>query len=220
MKKKRILKGNLAAFVFWGLFCACQNEPKKQLLNIWESEFELDPSIIFHHTQNARNGYFYKRPKNFKEIVADSLQFDTITYKSEDNNATLVLFLEGELRRENLRSQEANKDALTKELAHLDDSIKRGKHRLSQNLKIIKSSHEKGHRLQYFGEKTDTEIIWGIELSEIPVCGDFVFKNLYFEYPKEQRAFYHPIGIEVLNSFGILRYSTLFKVDEEMREII
>ena len=188
-----------------------ESEQKEVVYQNWKSEFQLDSTIEFQGVRHAAYGYTYIYPENFKEkIDTINVQVDSTIFKSENKEAKLKLFVEGEVIREQRKLTQEDKEKESLALIEYANLIKKGKHKLAKDLNIIKSNLRYGYygetkpaRLEFLGEKGDKEIIWGIELSEIPVSGDLTFKNMYFEYPKLKKEFYNPIGIEMLNNFGM-----------------
>lgn len=183
------------------------NEP------FWQSEFKLDPTIEFINPANAAYGFSYMLPSAFIEQVDTlNLQIGNVVYLPENGEAKLNLFVEGLVRRNFKTLNEQMRKKENYELMKHHKLIMSGKHNLSENLLIDTSNvigTQYGMRnsgtLQYIGEKDGKEIVWVIELSPIPASGDLIFKNMYFEYPMEEREYYHPIGIKMLNRFGYLK---------------
>lgn len=177
----------------------------------WESEYPLDTAVVFQGVSNATHGFSYIYPMTFQtQLDTMNVIPDSTVYRSENGEVKLKLFIQGGvLRREDRYSQE-QRDKEYEALIERGNQIQNGSHELSKNINFTQSTfpnplHIDRSRIQFIGENRKMEIMWVIELSEIPINGDLSFKNMYFEYPKEQREFYHPIGIEMVNKFGFLK---------------
>ena len=100
--------------IFIALIFGCnekESEQKEVVYQNWKSEFQLDSTIEFQGVRHAAYGYTYIYPENFKEkIDTINIQVDSIIFKSENKEAKLKLFVEGEVIREQRKLTQEDKE--------------------------------------------------------------------------------------------------------------
>ncbi|MBL7817186.1 MAG: hypothetical protein JNL70_19335 [Saprospiraceae bacterium] len=183
---------------FLTLMISCKESFKKGIVTSpdFKSEFELDSTVELQNVRDAAYGYLFSYPTSFKEQIDTA---DNIVFYSIDKKAKLMCFVEGNV---------AVADSLTNYLFEYYQNVNKGNHPYIKGSKSIKKQliynnlwNNKGE-FTILGQSDTTEFIWKTELSEFPISGDLIFKNMLFTYPILERSKYQAIGIEMAKEFG------------------
>jgi hypothetical protein len=161
--------------------------------------------------RNAAYAYGYVYPKAFREIIieSDHPMSDTLSMASPDNHASLKIWI-GETVSFPLGV--INGKLKTSDFARADTAVEKA-------IRLLKHGHYpyfKGGSIDYMchgyqgyahsvcvvGHNAKQVIIYKIDLSELPVSGDLIFKNLVFTYNKGLEKQYHAIGLTMAKDFG------------------
>lgn len=187
------------------ILTGCINIGNKDLIKIapeFKSEFAIDTAIRFQNVRQVAYGYNFAIPTGFIEEVDTIGQVDSSVFISTDRKSKIIYFVDG--TNDNLsKTDTANFlfDYLTK--------VENGKHHKTNNSMILKSVLRYNNDFPNYrgdfillGQKDTIEYIWMTDLSEWPISGDLVFKNMIITYPISDRIKYQPIGVELTNYFG------------------
>ncbi len=167
---------------------------------------------------NAAFAFNYWYPYNFKEkkVVINSNQpNDTSTYISPDNKCTLKIW-PGKIVNFPLGAV----DSLGKRIPLRAEDIIRAEQEVDRYIALIKSGKEvhvsqvkvlelckgiDGYNFQIFlkGKLGSKNVIYKIELSELPVSGDLIFKHMLFSFDSEYAKEYEAVGIAIARDFGM-----------------
>ncbi|MFD2721548.1 hypothetical protein ACFST9_22730 [Hymenobacter monticola] len=159
--------------------------------------------------RDAAYAYGYVYPKAFEEVILSSDQplSDTLSMVSPDRHATLRLWpgktisfplgaINDSLKVSDfMRADSAVENTIAK--------IKQGQYPYLHGATIDYLCHGVSgyaHSIGIVSHNTRQVIIHHILVSELPVSGDLVFKNLAFAYDKGFAKQYHAVGITVANS--------------------
>ena len=164
------------------------------------SEFPLDTTVHFKAVKNLAIGLSFEVPDSFDENIDPVIQGDSVVYFSKEKDARLVCFVEGNI---------SQKDGTKNPLSEYYDLVRTGQHRLAKNCKMskseakyIKNGVKFSGSFSLTGTMGDQQFVWKTILSEVPVGGSPIFKNMMFSYPIAKKAFYQPIGAALVEKFG------------------
>jgi hypothetical protein len=166
----------------------------------FKSEYPLDTIIKFQNIRDVAYGYTFARPETFIEQLDTLGQVDSIVFYSQQKDAKLIYFVEG-----NIPRQDTSKNYLYEYFHKLET----GKQPIVKNCKTLKSQIRYSDKLfNYRGDFTtlgqvgNRQFVWKTQLSEVPVSGDLTYKTMLFIYPTERQKYYQPIGVELADKFG------------------
>lgn len=164
---------------------------------------------------NAAYAYDYSYPKDYSETTIDNIDkngmllSDTAFLASPDKHATIKIWVgetisfplgavNGSLKASDFaRADAAVEKAITQ--------IKQGKYPYLKGAAIDELCHGLdgyNHSISVIGHTGRQVIVYKIQVSEIPVSGDLLFKNLVFTYDKGFDKQYRSVAITVANDFG------------------
>ena len=167
------------------------------------------------HIRNAAYAYNYWVPLNFKEIISHSqIYSDTERYVSEDKKCSLKIWpgqtIDFPLGQVDSRGKPIGikcSDIIRVEKI-VNDYIfflKSGKDKELSGIKINEFCNGvRGYNFQIALKGTSAKFgyIYKIEISEIPVSGNLIFKYLLYKYDLKFKEKYETIGLAVANGFS------------------
>ena len=164
------------------------------------SEFPLDTTVHFKSVKNLENGLSFEIPETFIEKIDPIGQGDSSVYFSNQKDARLTFFVEGNI---------PQKDSSQNPLSGYFNLIGSGQHLLAKNCKTTKTQvlYEKNGSnfsgsFSLIGQIGDKQFVWRTLLSDVPVGGNPIFKNMIFSYPIALKSYYQPIGVALAQKFG------------------
>ena len=161
--------------------------------------------------RNAAYAYGYVYPKEFREIIVESdhPMSDTLSMASPDNRASLKIWI-GETVSFPLGL--INGKLKPSDFARADTAVEKAIRQLKQghypyfkrgSIDYMCHSYQGyAHSVCVVGHNAKQVIIYKIDVSELPVSGDLIFKNLVFAYDKSLDKQYHAVGLTVAKDFG------------------
>lgn len=165
--------------------------------------------------RNAAYAYGFSFPKNFQEKPIEIfdkngvLLSDTTAMTSPDGHASLKIWI-GETISFPLGAM--NDSLKTSDFMRADSIVehtianireRRYPYLSSASIDYLchgYSSYE--HSIALIAHNAGHTIIYKIQVSELPVSGDLIFKNMVFTYDKGFAKQYHAVGITLANDFG------------------
>ena len=163
------------------------------------SEFPLDTTVHFKVVKNLAIGVSFEIPETFDEKMDPVGQGDSVVYFSKLKDARLICFVESNI---------SQKDSTKNPLSSYFDIISTGQHLLVKNCKTTKTQvlYEKNGSnfsgsFSLIGQIEDQQFVWRTLLSDVPVGGNPIFKNIMFTYPIAKKAYYQPIGVALAQKF-------------------
>ncbi|MEI6139694.1 MAG: hypothetical protein WCP85_10555 [Mariniphaga sp.] len=176
---------------------SCQSNESSTVV---ESEFPLDTTVHFKSMKNLANGLSFDIPETFVEKMDPVGQGDSSVYFSKQKDARLTYFVEGNI---------SQKDSTKNPLSEYYDLVRTGQHSLAKNsktnksqAKYIKNGVKFSGNFFLTGTMGDQQFVWKTLLSEVPVGGNPIFRNMMFVYPIAMKAYYQPIGVALAQKFG------------------
>jgi hypothetical protein len=164
------------------------------------SEFPLDTTVHFKVVKNLQTGLSFEIPETFMEKMDPAGQGDSVVYYSKQKVAKFICFVESNI---------SQKDSTKNPLSEYYDLVRTGQHSLAKNCKTsksqakyIKNGVKFSGSFSLTGTMGDQQFVWKTLLSEVPVGGNPLFKNMMFSYPIAQKAVYQPIGAAIEEKFG------------------
>ena len=164
------------------------------------SEFPLDTTVHFKAVKNLAIGLSFEIPETFDEKKDTVGQGDSVVYFSKEKDARLICFVDGNI---------TQKDSAKNPLSEYYDLVRTGQHRLAKNCKTskseakyIKNGVKFSGSFSLTGTMGDHQFVWKTILSEVPIGGSPIFKNMMFSYPIAKKADYQPIGVALAEKFG------------------
>jgi hypothetical protein len=164
------------------------------------SEFPPDTTVHFKVVKNLPTGLSFEIPDSFDEKMGSDGQGDSVVYFSKQKDARLICFVEGNI---------SQKDITKNPLSEYYDLVRTGQHRLVKNCKTskseakyIKNGVKFSGSFSLTGTMGDRQFVWKTLMSEVPVGGNPIFKNMMFSYPIAKKAEYQPIGVALAEKFG------------------
>lgn len=165
--------------------------------------------------RNAAYAYNYMYPKAFKDSTIDVLDesgvllSDTTYSASADKHAVMRIWIGDTIpfplgaMNDSLKESDFSRadSAVARTVAKLQRSeYPYLKGALIDN--VCRSYDGYNQQILVMGHTNKNVIIYKIDISEIPVSGDLIFKNMVFTYDKGYEKQYHKTAITIVNDFS------------------
>ena len=177
---------------------------------------EKHVKIRINNVRNAAYAYSYWMPISFKEVIVNHDKYtDTEFYVSPDKKCSLKIWPGQTINFPSSQVDSTGKfigvncaDILRvdKAVSKYIRLIKAGRDRQLQKIRIVEFKegiiNGYNHQIALKGIANGYGYIYKIEVSEIPVSGDLIFKHFLYKYDYKSRDKYEGMGIAMANRFS------------------